>query len=148
MEKRSGEYDTNGRVFVDEARVMNHLCKPYRSYADYGCPTKSKGEFKSSVTKKASTMPRNTVCVMASAIMDMRRSTRNTPGIAHAMDTAMAMSKISVCTVIGHLLCEAAYPLLYISFVVSRRDLSFAGFLIIKLVLIVCFYDIAIRCLY
>ena len=26
--------DTNGRVFIDEARVMNHLCKPYRSYAD------------------------------------------------------------------------------------------------------------------
>ena len=32
------EDDTNGRVFVDEARVMNHLCKPHRSYADYGCP--------------------------------------------------------------------------------------------------------------
>ena len=28
------EDDTNGRVFVDEACVMNHLCKPYRSYAD------------------------------------------------------------------------------------------------------------------
>ena len=87
------------------------------------------------------------MCVMASAIMDMRRSTRNTPGIAHAMDTAMAMSKISVCTVMGHLLCEAVHPLLYISFVVNRRDLSLQ-FLIIKLVLIVCFYDIAIRCLY
>ena len=87
-------------------------------------PTRSKGEFKSSVTKKASTIPRNTVCVMASAIMDMRRSTRNTPGMAHAIDTAMAMSKISVCTVMGHLLYEAVRPQLYISFVVNRRGLS------------------------
>ena len=59
-------------------------------------PTSRNGEFKSSVIKKASTMPRNTVCVMASAIMDMRRNTRKTPGMAHAMDTAMAMSNISV----------------------------------------------------
>ena len=92
-------------------------------------------------------MPRNTVCVMASAIMDMRRSTRNTPGIAHAIDTAMAMSKISVCTVMGHLLYEVARSQLYISFVVNQRGLSSQS-LKVKLVLIVCFYDIAIRCLY
>lgn len=71
--------------------------------------------------------------------------------IAHAIDTAMAMSKISVCTVMGHLLYEAVHPLLYISFVVNRRDL-FWQFLIIKLVLIVCFtilpQDASIRCKY
>ena len=42
---------------------------------------------------------------------------------------------------------QAVHPLLYISFVVNRQDL-FLQFLIIKLVLIVCFYDIATRCLY
>ncbi len=101
------EDNTDRRVFVDEARVMNHFCKPNQRLRRLVLLlTRSKGEFKPSVTKKASTMPRNTVCVSA---IDMRRNTRDTPGIAHAMDTAMAMSKISVINSHNEVALSALY---------------------------------------
>ena len=56
----------------------------------------SQGEFKFSVARNAMTIPKNTVCVIASATMDILRSTRNTPGKAHANAANIAIRIISV----------------------------------------------------
>ena len=47
--------------------------------------------------KNASTIPSNMVWVIESAIMDILRSTKNTPGSAQATATITAMSCISRC---------------------------------------------------
>ena len=53
-------------------------------------PPISSGDRRSATTKNASTMPSRTVWLMASLIMDMRRSIRKAPGIAHAAATTTA----------------------------------------------------------
>ena len=57
--------------------------------------TISSGDVESLVTKKPSTMPSSTVWLIASLMSAMRRSTRKTPGSAHASATMTATSWIS-----------------------------------------------------
>ena len=54
-----------------------------------------KGESRLPTARKASTMPRRTVWLMASVSMDMRRRTRKFPGRAQAADMKMAIRSIS-----------------------------------------------------
>ena len=58
-------------------------------------PMMSQGEFKSFVTKKANTMPKKTVCVMASTIIDKRRNTKNVPIRLQLMPVTVAIPHIS-----------------------------------------------------
>ena len=65
-------------------------------------PRTNKGEVRSFVKKKAATMPKRTVCVMASAVIDIRLKTKNTPGMLQATETTVIIESISVCAFIRY----------------------------------------------
>src|SRR5918999_1385668 len=58
-------------------------------------PTRRSGEVRSATTKNARTIPRSTVCVIASLTIAMLRRTRKTPGRAHAAAATAPISWIS-----------------------------------------------------